>query len=111
MNARWLWALTWVVPGLAGAQWSQFDARDHQVVDPFAVGACSDAASEEVRSRMPSANAVKVTKTDPSAAGDNRVSVSGEGTFAGVAGPSQTFTFQCTYDVKARTTSGVTVLL
>jgi hypothetical protein len=103
MNARWLWALTWVVPGLAGAQWSQFDARDHQVVDPFAVSACSDAASQEVRSRMPSANAVKVTKTDPSAAG--------EGTFAGVAGPSQTFTFQCTYDVKARTTSGVTVLL
>jgi hypothetical protein len=110
MKALWVVAMV-VVPVAAWAQWSSFDARDHQMVDPFAVSACSDAASQEVRSRMPSAGSVKVSRTDPSVSGDNRVDVSGEGSFAGAGSQAQTFTFRCTYDVKSRTTSGVTVLL
>jgi len=110
MRALWVVSALWV-PMIAWAQWSSFDARDHQVVDPFAVGACSDAASQEVRSRMPSAGNVKVTHTDASVSGENRADVAGEGSFAGAGSQAQTFTFRCTYDVKSRTTSGVTVLL
>ncbi|QDE39462.1 hypothetical protein FIV34_09730 [Luteibacter pinisoli] len=110
MRTLWVSAVAWL-PLAAAAQWSSFDARDHQVVDPFAVSACSDAASQEVRSRMPSAGSVKVTRADGSVAGESRVDVSGDGSFAGAGGQAQTFTFRCSYDTKARTTSGVTVLL
>ncbi|QWT21568.1 hypothetical protein KPL74_06065 [Bacillus sp. NP157] len=106
----WFLALA-CIPAVASAQWSSFDARDHQTVDPFSVSACSDAASQEVRSRMPSAGSVKVLHSDGSVAGDNRVDVSGDGSFAGTGGSGQTFTFRCSYDVKSRTTSGVTVVL
>lgn len=96
------------IPGLASAQSSFTDARGRPA-DAFAISACGDAAAAEVRSRNPMAGNVHVADSRASSASDTSTDVSGTGQFQNGSQPPRSFSFRCSYDVRAGRTSGVSV--
>jgi hypothetical protein len=96
------------LPGIASAQSSFTEARGRPT-DSFAISACGDAAAAEVRSRNPMAGNVHVADSRASTSSDTSTDVSGTGQFQNGSQPARSFTFRCSYDVRAGRTSGVSV--
>lgn len=98
-------------PAMAWGQSSFTEAREHRATDDFAISACGDAVSREVRSRNAMASEVKVDEAHASPATDSRTDIAGSGHLRDGSGGTRTFTFRCSYDIRAGNTSNVSVSL
>ena len=100
---------TAALPTIAYAQSSFTDARDSRPTDSFAISACGDAASREVRSRNPMATSARIKDSRPSPTSDTVTGVTGTGIFKDGGGSVRSFSFRCSYDIRLGRTTDVTI--
>lgn len=99
------------MPAIGWGQSLFTDAREHRATDDFAISACGDAVSREVRSRNAMASQVQVDEAHASPATDTRTDIAGGGHLRDGSGGTRKFTFRCSYDIRAGNTTNVSVSL